>query len=133
MKSRVQIPCFPKTGEEEKHPQKETEVTHPVDDKGLLPGIGGRILLKPETDQEIGTEAHTFPSDKHQQEVVGQDEVEHHEDEEVEVGEIPGITRIVMHVAHGVDVDEEADPGDHQGHQDGEGIDLVSDHRLERA
>ena len=124
---------FSEAGEEEKHPKKKPEVAHPVDHKGLLPCIGSRILLIPETDQEIGTEADALPSHKHQQEVVGQDEVEHHEDEEVEVGEIPGKPGIIMHVSYGVDVDEETDPGDDQGHQDGERIDLVADHRLERA
>ena len=126
-------PMFPQAGEEEKHSQEKTEVAHPVDDKGLLPCIGGRILLKPESDQEIGTEAHALPSHKHQQEVVGQDEVEHHEDEEVEVGEIPGETRIVMHVSDGIDVDEETDPCDDQGHENRKGIDLVADHGLEIA
>ena len=36
-----------------------------------------------------------------------------------------------MHVPDRVDVDEETDSSDHQGHQDGERIDLVADHCLE--
>ena len=86
-------PVFSQACKEEKHSKEKPEVAHPVDDKGLLPCIGCRILLKPESDQEIGTEAYALPAHKHQEEVVGQDEVEHHEDEEVEVGKIPRETR----------------------------------------
>jgi len=76
---------FPQTGEKEEHTQNETEVPHPVDDKSLLPRIGSRILFKPKTDQQIRAEANTLPSDEHQQEIIGQDEIDHHEDEEIEV------------------------------------------------
>ncbi len=126
-------PVFSQAGKEEKHSKEKTEVAHPVDDKGLLPCIGCRILLKPESDQEIGAETHALPAHKHQEEVVGQDEVEHHEDEEVEVGKIPGKTWIIMHVTDGINMDEEADPCDDQGHQDRERIDLIADHGLEIA
>ena len=38
-----------------------------------------------------------------------------------------------MHIANRVNMDEKADSRNHQGHQDGERIDLVSDDGLERA
>ena len=59
-------PVLAQAGEEEEHPQEKTEVTHAVDDKGLLSRIGRRILLIPEADQKIGAEAHAFPTYKHQ-------------------------------------------------------------------
>ena len=124
---------LPQTCEEEEHPKKETKVTHSVDHKGLLSCISSRILFKPEADEEIRTKADTLPPHKHQQEVIRQYKVEHHEDEKIEIGEISRITRVVMHVSYGVDVDKETDSTDDQGHQDGERIDLVPNHCLERA
>ncbi len=47
--------------------------------------------------------------EEHQQEIVGHDEVQHREDEEVEVGEEAPEPRIAVHVADRVDVDQEAD------------------------
>ena len=88
-KFRVQTPLAPRRDEEEEDPDQEPEIAHPVDDEGLLPGVGGRILLIPEPDQQVGTEAHPLPPDEHQQEVVSRDQEEHHEDEEVQVDEEP--------------------------------------------
>jgi hypothetical protein len=121
-------PVLSQTGEEEEHSQDEPEVSDPVDHKSFLPGVGGRILFVPETDQKIRTEAHALPSHKHEKEIVGQYEIEHHEDEEVEVGEISGKPLIVMHVSNGVDMDKKTDSGHDKSHQNGKRIDLVADH-----
>src|SRR5439155_552201 len=60
--------------------------------------------------------AHALPAHEHEQEVVGQHQREHREHEQVEVQEEPAERGIVRHVAGGVDVDQEADPGHDQRH-----------------
>jgi hypothetical protein len=78
------------------------------------------VLEVPEPDQEIGAEAHTLPADEHHEQVVAEDEHQHREQEEVQVGEEalepPVIAVIVVHVADGVDVNQRADARDHQDH-----------------
>ena len=56
-----------------KHASDEAEIAHAIDDECLLAGIGGALLVEVETDQQIGTEAHAFPTHKHQQEIVGRE------------------------------------------------------------
>ena len=83
-------------------------VSDPVHDEGLLPRLRGGGALVPESDEEIGAEAHRFPAEEHQEEVVRQDQREHREREEVQVSEVPAVGLLVPHVSHRVDVDQEA-------------------------
>ena len=109
--------------EDDEHAQQEAEVADTVDHEGLLARVGRRLLLIPEADEQIGTQPHAFPTHEHQQEVVGAHQQEHVEDEEVEIGEVAGEPRVVVHVTHGVDVDQGAHSGDHQEHDERQGID----------
>ena len=76
--------------EDQEDGQQKPVIADPVDDEGLLAGVGGRFLLIPEADQEIRTEPHPFPADEHEEKIVGRNQDEHEEDEEVEVGEVAG-------------------------------------------
>jgi hypothetical protein len=109
----------PEGPEDQENAQEETEVADPVDHKGLFAGVAGGLLLIPEADEQIGAEPHAFPAHEHQEEVVGAHQNQHEEDEEVEVGEVPGEPSIIVHVADGVDMDDKADPGNHQQHDEG--------------
>ena len=91
-------PLRSQADKKEKYAHEETEITHPVDNEGLFPGSGSRILFIPEPDQKIGAESHAFPSHEHQEDVVPRNQKEHHEDEEVEVNEKSLKARIVLHV-----------------------------------
>ena len=108
--------------EDQEHGDQHPEVPDPVDDERLLPRIRGRLLGVPEPDQEVGAETHPFPAHEQEQIVVRQHQDEHGEGEEVEIGEVPLVPGVVGHVAHAVDVDEEPDPGHHQGHDRGKRI-----------
>ena len=109
--------------DQQEHCQQETEVADAVDDEGLFAGVGGGGLLEVKADQQVRAEAHALPADEQQQEVCGQHQHRHEEHEEVEVGEEAPVALFVAHVADRVDVDEEADAGDHGEHDQREVID----------
>ena len=112
---------------EEKDADQESEISHPVDDEGLLPRVRGGILFIPEPDQQVGAEAHPFPSHEQEQQAVSRHQKEHHEDEEVQVDEEPLEPRIAVHVAHGIYMDEKAHPRHHQTHDDRKGVETKAD------
>ena len=111
-----------KQGEYAEDPQDESEVADAVDDEGLLAGIRRRLLVVVVPDQEVRAEPDPLPPDEHQQEVVGQNQHQHREHEEVQIREVPSVALVVTHVAHGIDVDQEADEGDEGDHQGRKGI-----------
>ncbi len=88
--------------------EAEAEVADAVDDEGLLGRAGRRGLLVPEADEQVAAQADRLPADVQQQEVVGQDQQQHAEHEQVEVGEEAPQPAVAVHVADRVDVDEEA-------------------------
>jgi hypothetical protein len=111
--------------EEPEEPDDEEEVTDAVRDERLLARLGELDVLEPEADQQVAAEPDAFPPDEHQEEVVAEHEQEHREDEQVQVREVPPHARpigFVVHVANRVDVDEEADAGDHVDHHRGESV-----------
>jgi hypothetical protein len=110
-------------GEHPEHTQQETEIPDPVDDKGFhRRGIGGRLLV-PETDQQIGGDADTFPAEKHLQQIVRGHQHQHREGEQRQVGEEPRAVRIVMHVANRVEVHQRRHGVDHNQHDRGQSVD----------
>ncbi len=73
--------------EYEKHRQQKAEIADAVDDKGLAAGIGVIVILIPEADEKIGTEAHAFPADEHHEKIVRRHQEEHGKDEQIQVNE----------------------------------------------
>jgi len=57
--------------------EKKTEITDAVDEERLELGMGGRIAGKPETDQQVGHQAHCFPAEEEQQEIVRHHQHQH--------------------------------------------------------
>ena len=106
---------------------EHAEVADAGDEERLLAGGGCRRAGEVEGDEEVGAEPHEFPPGVHHQEVAGEDQEEHREDEQVEVGEEPALVLVVGHVADGVPVDEHPDAGDDQDHHHGQGIDAEVD------
>ena len=122
-----------KIGEDEEHGDEQSKIADAVGDEGFLGGDGIAdtilALFKPETDEQVGAQAHAFPADEHHQEVIGADQDHHGGDEEVEedkeAGKAPGVAvmaHIIVHVADGVNVDERAHAGNHQHHHHRKGI-----------
>ncbi len=103
----------------DEHPQ----VADPGGEEGLLRGVRRRMLLEPESDQEVRGEPDQLPEDVERNQVVGEDEPQHREREEREIGEEAGVPRIAVHVAHREEVDHRAHQGHDHQHADGELID----------
>ena len=78
--------------------------------------------MEVKSDQQIRAEPHSLPSHKQEQVIVGKHQREHGEHEQVHVSEEAVETALVAHIADRVDVDQEADPGDHQHHDGRERI-----------
>ena len=116
--------------EDEENAEDESGVADPVDDERFFAGIGRRGLFEPEADQKIGTEPDAFPADEHQDHVRGQDQDEHGEGEEVQVGEIARVSLVMGHVADGIEMDEKADAGDDKNHDGRERVELERKARL---
>src|ERR1051325_9604312 len=93
----------------------------------LVGGVPSRLEgpVVPETDQQIGAEPHAFPPEKHQEEIIREDQVEHHENEEVQVREKPPEARVAVHVSDRIKMDQESDAGDNQAEDDRELVDPV--------
>ena len=70
--------------------------------------------MEVETDQQVRAQAYAFPSHKHQDVVVPQNEREHGEHEQVEISEEAIVATFVRHVSSGINMDERAYAGDKQ-------------------
>ena len=108
--------------EDENHPEKESKVTDAVHDKGLLGSIIVCIVFVPEADQEIRAQPYAFPADKNHEVIATHDQEQHDEDKQVEVGKEPRESRIIMHIADRVEVDQETNACHHHQHDHGEGV-----------
>src|SRR5208337_2492496 len=64
---RAEIP-----GDEE-HSQQESGIADAVNDECLVARVGGGLAMEIKTNQQIRTQAHALPPDKHEDVVVGQD------------------------------------------------------------
>src|SRR5882757_5293090 len=87
--------------EEQKHAEHEAEVADAVDDEGFFAGVGGGLFEEVETDEQVAGEADAFPSDEEKNVVGGENENEHEEHEEVEVGKEAVVAAFMRHVAGG--------------------------------
>ena len=119
--------------EEQEHPQHETEIADAVDDERLLARIRRGLLQEVEADQQVAAQAHAFPAYEEEHEIGGENENQHEEHEQIQVGEEAVVAAFVRHVARGIDVDQEADAGDDQHHHDGELVQLQIESRAEIA
>ncbi len=121
----------PETYEEREDTEEKAVIADPVDDKCLLARVGRGIFPEPEADQEVRAEAHAFPPDEHEKEIVRGHEDQHHEDKEIEVREVAGVAFVTVHVSNGIDMDQEADAGHNEAHDDGKRIDPEAHRRVE--
>ena len=117
----------PGVQEQDQDADHHREVAHPRRHKRLERRAGRRRALKPEPDQQVGAQAHQFPSRVDEEEVVGQDQEEHRELEQGQVGEEAREAGIPLHVPDGVDGDQRGDDAHHRRHHSAEGIDHEAD------
>ena len=88
--------------------------------------------MKIKSDQQIRAQPHAFPPDKHQHVIIGQDQREHGEHEEVEVSEEAVVAAFMRHVSGRINMDQHADAGDEQQPDAGERIEQKSGVGLKR-
>ncbi len=103
--------------EEQEGADHQARVADHVDHERLDPGRGGRRAAVPEGDQQVGGRAHEGPAHDEQHEVGRQDQQQHREDEEVQVGEEARVALVAGHVGHRVEVDQERHARHHQAHE----------------
>ena len=70
----------------------------------------GRLLI-PESDEEIRSKAHSFPTHIEVKKLISQDQQEHRSEEEIEVGEESTAIMVVLHVGDGVHMNQRANTG----------------------
>ena len=108
--------------EDKESGEDHADVADGIHHERFATGKHRRRSLVPEADQQVGAESDTCPADDQPDQIPGQDEQQHGEHEEIHVGEESRVTRVFPHVADRVDMDHEADAGDHQDHQGGERV-----------
>ena len=108
--------------EDQNDSEQESEITDAVDDEGFLAGVGCGLFQKIKTDQQVGTDADAFPTDKHQQVVVRHDQDQHGEQKQVQVGKEAVKAVFLSHVADRIDMNEESYAGDHKRHNQRETV-----------
>ncbi len=92
---------------EDEQRESEKHVAHAGNDKRLhRRGAVLRIGIV-EPDQQIGAQAHAFPAEVHQQQVVAQHQHDHACDKQVGVGEEARIALFPTHIPGGIHVDQE--------------------------
>src|SRR5439155_14946251 len=101
---------------EKKLRNQETEIAYSINDEGFLAGRCGGIAQEKESDEQIRRQSHAFPADKHRQIIVRKHQRQHEEHEKIQVGEEPVKSILFPHVADGVNVNEEANSGHNQKH-----------------
>gem|GEM_PF-5254943 len=94
----------------------EEDVTHAGHDKRFHCRRAVLRIGVVEADQQIGAEAHAFPAEVHQQQVIRQHQHHHARDEQVGVGEEAGVALFPTHVPGGKHVDQEANASYHREH-----------------
>src|ERR1700733_4282797 len=109
-------------GDHQKHRQQKSEIANPIENEGLFACFRGGLAPEVKADQQVGGKADSFPPDEHEQEVFCEHQRQHEEHEQVEVGEIAPVTLFMSHVADGVDMDQKANAGDDQKHDQRQGI-----------
>ena len=102
------------TEENQEHCGKHSKISYTIKQKRFFAGFCSGMFLKVITDQEIGTEAHPFPADKHQQEAVTENQNQHEEDKKVEIGKKTIVARLPFHISDGINMDQKTHPSDDQ-------------------
>src|ERR1700733_6229920 len=109
-------------GDHQEQGEQKAEVAYAIENERLHACRGGRWALVVKTYEQIRREPDTLPADKHEQEVLRQHQRQHEEHEEVEISKEAPVAVFLCHVADGVDMDHKAHAGNHQKHDEGQGI-----------
>ncbi|MBA7617813.1 hypothetical protein ES703_25131 [subsurface metagenome] len=83
----------------------EARIADAVNNKGLHPRPGLGLILKPEADKQVRAQADPFPPQEHEDQVIGQHQVQHHESEQVQEGKVAPDARVATHITDGINMD----------------------------
>ena len=106
--------------EEQKQPDHHGGIAHAGHDECFASRPAIRRVPVPEPDEQITRQADAFPSQVKQQKVVRQKQRQHRGDEQIHVCEESGIAVVVDHEFGRVKVNQKADKGHYQHHDQGE-------------
>ena len=120
-----------KGGEDQKHRDHVSEIADAVGDEGLLRRVASLLPANVVANQQVRAETDSLPTHKEQEQVVGQHQRQHHEHEEVEIGEEAVVARVSVHVAGGIDVNQQTDAGDEENVDSRERIEQIGEIGLE--
>ena len=107
---------------EDKQCEGEEHVTHTGYDEGFHCRSAILRIGVIETNQQIGAQAHAFPAEVHQQQVIRQHQNHHAGDKQVGVGEETRIALFSAHIPGGEHVDQETNAGHHGEHSQRQAI-----------
>ncbi len=97
--------------------ENETKVTHAIHQKGLQIGVNGCGFRVPKANQQIRHQTHRFPAKEKLQEIIAHHQHQHRKGEQRDVAEEALVSRVVLHVANGVDMHGQRHRGDHHHHR----------------
>ena len=103
------VTCRGSDEENEHYAEHKAPVADAVCDEGLLGRVSGFLAVDVITNQQIRAETDTFPTHKHQQEVVGQHQRQHRKHEQVQKRKEAIEPAVFMHVPNREDMYEEPD------------------------
>ena len=106
---------------------EEQDVPDAGDEECFLRRRGGLRLVVPESDEQVGAEAHDLPEDQELQEVVRADGPEHPGREEADLRVVARLAFLLVHVAEGIDENQEAEERHEDEHQRTEVVDQERD------
>src|SRR5439155_3513202 len=119
--------------EDQESGEDHADVADGIHHERFATGKHRRRSLVPEADQQVGAESDTGPTNDQPDQIAGQNEQQHRKHEEIHVGEESRVTGVFPHVADRVDMNHEADAGDHEDHQGGERVHIEVEGNVEIA
>ena len=94
--------------------------------------INCRRARIPKADQQIRNKSDSLPAEEQLHEVVAHDKHQHREREQGDIAEKSAVSRVVVHIPDGVNMNHQRDKSHNQHHCDCQGIDQESDLKLVR-
>src|SRR5688572_1318661 len=91
--------------------EDKSPIANTVSDKSFLRCVSGFLAIGVVTNEQVRAKTHAFPTNKHQQEVVGEDKSQHREHEQIQKRKEAIEPFVSMHVAGGEYVNQKADKG----------------------
>ncbi|KAF0242187.1 MAG: hypothetical protein FD180_4058 [Planctomycetota bacterium] len=116
VREQSRVRDFPGHEEQDEDAEEHPDIADAVGEERLLLRVGGGLLLEPEPDQQVAREADQLPEHVQREQVVAEDQPEHGEREDREIGEKSRVARVVRHVPDREDVNERRNERDDHEH-----------------